>query len=146
MPQDFSTLDSQAACDAGTTIPIISPATAEPMVDDEDGQPVTITILGIDSAKLRKVAKDNINRRVNSFRKGKDAEFDIDEADAQKFKLYAAATIAWHGIALDSKEPLECNEANAFRFYSDPRFPWLIEQIDKAIADRQRFFKKASQR
>jgi len=138
---DLSTLDSKAAAEAGTVIEIISPATGEPLMDD--GKPVTITILGIDSAKLRGISKKLTDRRFTDIRRGKNADFDSDVADAERFKLYAAATIAWEGIGLDGAV-LECNERNAQKLYSDARFPWLVEQIDKAIADRQRFFKTAS--
>lgn len=141
MAFDLSTLDSKAASEAGTTIEIISPATGEPLLDD--GEPVTITIIGIDSAKLRGIARKLNDRRMTDIRKGKNADFDSEVADEEKAKLYAAATIEWEGIALDGSV-LECSERNAKKLYSDPRFPWLVEQIDKAIADRQRFFKTAS--
>lgn len=141
MAFDLSTLDSKAASEAGTTIEIISPATGEPLLDD--GKPVAITIIGIDSAKLRGIARKLNDRRMTDIRKGKNADFDSEVADEEKAKLYAAATIAWEGIALDGSV-LECNDRNAKKLYSDPRFPWLVEQIDKAIADRQRFFKTAS--
>lgn len=144
MPYDFSKLDSKAASEAGTVIDIISPASGDPLIDDETGKPVTITILGVDSPKLRNIARKLNDRRMNDARRGKNNDYDSEVAEAEQIKLLAAATIAWEGIALDSKEPLECNEKNAVRFYSDPRFPWLKEQIDRAISDRQRFFKKAS--
>jgi hypothetical protein len=144
MALDFSNYDSKAPAEAGATIDILSPATGDPLMDGDT--PVTITILGIDSAKLRGIARRLTELRINNLRKGKNDEFDAAEAEAQKVSLLAAATLAWSGIGLGSTEPLECNEKNAKILYSDPRFPWLVEQIDKAIADRQRFFKKASSR
>lgn len=141
-PVDFTNLDSKAASEAGTAIVLIDPRNNEPLLDDDE-KPYFITILGIDSAKLRGISKISIDRRMNSIRKGNDIDYDSDVVAKEKAALYAAATTGWYLPPLDGAA-LEYSEKNAKRLYSDPRFPWLLEQLDKAIADRQRFFKKAS--
>lgn len=141
-PFDFGNLDTKSAAEGGTVLPLDNPFTNEPLVDS-DGKAVTITLLGLDSAKIRGIARKLNDKRMTDIRRGRNTEYDSEIVDAEKAQLYAAATVAWEGIKLDGAV-LECNEKNARRLYGDPRFPWLVEQIDRAIADRQRFFKKAS--
>jgi hypothetical protein len=139
---DFSTLDSQAAAEAGAVIELEDPRSGETLTDD-DGKPYYVEIIGMDSAKLRAVSQGIVGKRIVNIRKGKGGEYDADAEDAEKFRLYAKATKSWYVPTLDG-EVLECNEKNARKLYSDPRFPWISEKIDKEIANRQRFFKKAS--
>lgn len=137
---DFADFDSKAVAERGVVLELVSPATNGIWVD-ADGKPFFIRLRGMDSEKMRKA----IERRVNDLRRsGKQkGEFDTDEADAEKARLYAAATIEWYIPPVDG-EVWECNEKNARRLYSDSRFPWVVEQIEKAVADRSGFFKKAS--
>lgn len=139
---DFSTLDSKAAAEAGAVIELVDPRSGEPLVDDE-GKPYWLEIIGMDSAKMRAISQSIVGKRITNSRKGKGAEYDAEAEEAEKYRLYASATKDWYVPTLDG-EVLECNEKNAKKLLSDPRFPWLSEQIDRAIADRARFFKKAS--
>lgn len=139
---DFSTLDSRAAAESGAVIDLLDPRSGEPLLDD-DGKPYWIEIIGMDSAKLRAVSQSIVGKRVTNIRKGKGVEYDADAEDAEKFRLYATATKSWNVPTFDG-QVLECNEKNARKLYADPRFPWIAEQIDKEIANRARFFKKAS--
>lgn len=141
---DFSDLDSKTAAETGTVMEVDDPRNDEKLTDPE-GKPYWIELIGTDSAKLKAISRKFIDRRVNGIRKGKNEDFDSDTADQERVQLYAAATKSWYLLPIDG-EALECNEKNAKRLYSDARFPWLVEQIDKAIADRKRFFKKASPR
>jgi hypothetical protein len=139
---DFSTLDSKAAAEEGAVIELQDWRKDGPLLDD-DGKPYWIEVLGMDSEKLRKVSKSITGKRITDIRRGKGAEYDAEAEDAERARLYAAATKSWYIPTFDG-QALECNEKNARRLYSDPRFPWLVEQIDREIANRQRFFKKAS--
>lgn len=140
---DFSALDTKSAAEAGAVVELDDPRNGEPLLDDE-GKPYYIEILGLDSAKLRAAARKISAKVVTNIRKGRDTEYDPEAAEAERATLYAAATKSWYLPPLDG-EVLECNERNAKRLYTDPRFPWVVEKIDREIANRQRFFKKASQ-
>lgn len=139
---DLNTLDTKAAAESGSMIELDDPRTDEPLLDP-DGKPYWIEVLGMDSEKLRGVSRKITDRTVNNMRKGKQGEFDSEAADAERAGVYAAATKSWYLPPLDG-QVLDCNERNAKRLYLDPRFPWLAEKIDKEIANRKRFFKKAS--
>lgn len=139
---DFADFDSKAAAERGTVLELISPATKKTWLDDEK-KPYWIKLLGMDSEKLRKIANKIVDRTVNEIRRNQQSEFDSEEATVEKVKLYAIATIEWHIPPVDG-EKLDCNEKNARKLYSDVRFPWVVEQIDKAINDRASFFEQAS--
>jgi hypothetical protein len=139
---DLNNLDAKAAAESGARIELIDPRNGDPLVDDA-GKPYYVDLIGTDSAKLRAISKRVVERRVTDIRKGRNVDYDADAEAAERVKLYAAATIGWYLPTLDGQQ-LEFSEKVAKSLYADERFPWLVEQIDKAIADRQRFFKKAS--
>lgn len=142
-PFDFAALDTKTAADQGTVVTIENPVTDEPLTDSE-GQPVTITVLGSDSAKLTELLRKNGDRRLDRMRKQRDFVVDnVATVERRRIERLVAATIAWSGVGLNG-QVLECTEANAWTFYSDPRWPWLLDQLDKAIDDRKRFFLPAS--
>jgi hypothetical protein len=139
---DLASLDTQAAAEAGAFVALDDPRTNEPLVDD-DGKAYGIEIIGLDSPKLRAIARKITDRNITNIRRGKRVDYDSEVAEGEKVELYAAATKSWYLPPL-AGEVLECNERNARRLYADPRFPWIVEKIDRDIADRQRFFKSAS--
>jgi hypothetical protein len=55
----------------------------------------------------------------------------------------AAATLSWYLPPFNGVE-LECTEENALKLYDDPRYPWIMERLEKVMSDRRSFFKKAS--
>lgn len=142
MTLDLSTLDTKAAAEEGSFVELEDPRTDEVLRDD-DGKAYYIEVIGMDSEKLRAVSRKITDKRVTNIRKNKDVEFDSEAADKERAGVYASATKSWYLPPLDG-QVIECNERNAKKLYLDPRFPWLAEKIDKEIANRKRFFKKAS--
>lgn len=138
---DFGELDTKSVADVGTVVHLEHPGTGDPLFD-EAGNAITITVLGSDSEKLRKLVRQQADKRFERIRKQQGAvTSEAIESDA--VARLVAATVAWSGVKLDG-EVLECNEKNARKLYGDPRFPWLAEQVEKAVEDRKRFFKSAS--
>lgn len=139
---DFTDLDTKTAADAGTVVHLEHPGTGDPLYDEKQN-PITITVLGSDSEKVRKLVRQQADKRFERMRRQKEGVTSAAiESDA--VARMVAATVAWQGVKLDG-QVLECNEQNARKLYGDPRFPWIAEQVEKAIEDRQRFFKSASQ-
>lgn len=138
---DLAALDTKAAAEQGTAVQLENPITGEPLIDGQ-GDPVTITVLGMDSAKMRHYMRTVNDRHLEQFRRQKNP-LTSEHQEKEKIEGLAKVTVGWSGIALDG-HVLEFNEANARMLYSDPRFPWIVEQLDKAVADRARFFKAAS--
>lgn len=139
---DFNALDTKAAAEAGAAIPLENPFTNEPLFLD-DGSPVTITVMGADSAVMREYVRQITDDRLAAAQKDKKRVVTIGKLEREKVEGLAAVTVAWNVFPLDG-ETLACNKTNACRLYADPRFPWIIEQIDRAVVDRARFFKKPS--
>lgn len=143
MPFDLATRDTKAAAESGIVVHLKDPATDEPMFGDGE-EPVTITILGSDAAKIRAKSHHSLDQAFAKLKKkGDSTEGRSEEIERETVKLLAAATIAWTGFVVDGS-PMECNEPNARKLYSDPRFPWIVEQLRKVMDDRAAFFQKGS--
>jgi hypothetical protein len=139
---DLNTLDTKAPAEAGIVVELENPfEPSKPFVDDE-GIPYSITILGSDAGKVRAKAKKQLNHFLRDLRRNKDA--DADEGEQELTDKLAAATLAWHLPTLDGEVMPPPTEHIARKLYADPRFPWIAEQLTKAMVDRSRFFKKSS--
>jgi len=139
---DLSTLDTKTAAEEGLVVELENPFEPEKPFVDDDGVPYSITILGGDAGKVRTKEKKQLNRILTAIRKGKDSDAEAGEQD--NIDKLAAATLAWHLPQLDGETLPPPTEHLARKLYSDPRFPWIIEQLTKRIGDRSRFFKKSS--
>lgn len=144
---DFTALDTKAAAEAGATIPLLNPYTDEPLFLD-DGTPASITIMGSDSAAMREYSRQITDERLAAAQEAQNKNkkapvVTIGKLERQKFEGLAAVTLRWNVFPLDG-EVLKCTEANALRLYSDPRLPWIAEQLNTAVVDRARFFQKPS--
>ena len=140
---DLSTLDTKAPAEQGLVVELENPFEPEKPFVDDDGVPYSITILGADAGKVRAAEKKQLNRILTAIRKNKDADAEAGEQD--NIEKLAAATLAWHLPSVDGEVlPNPPTERAARKLYSDPRFPWIVEQLTKRIGDRARFFKKSS--
>ena len=138
---DLASLDTKTPAEAGVVVQLDNPFTGEPLTLD-DGSPCTITVLGQDSAKMRAYTRQVTDRNIERLRKGRDA-MKSEAAEADRIGGLATVTTAWNLFPLDG-QTLDCTERNAKKLYSDPRFPWIVEQLEKAVMDRARFFPRAS--
>lgn len=139
---DLNTLDTKTPSEQGIVVHLESPATGEPLVA-ENGNAVTITILGNDSAKVRKHVRMVQDARIEKVQKNRPVDVSVETLENAEARKLALSTLAWSEIELDGKI-LECSEKNAYALYTDPRVPWIMEQLIRAAADRTRFFKLAS--
>lgn len=142
MTFDLSTLDTKTTAEQGLVVELENPFAPEKPFVDDDGVPYSITILGSDAAKIRTKEKKQLNRVLSAMRRNKDVDAEAGEQD--NIDRIAAATLDWHLPTLDGETLPAPTEHTARKLYSDPRFPWIIEQLTKAIGDRARFFKKSS--
>jgi hypothetical protein len=139
---DLSTLDTKTAAENGIVVELENPFEPEKPFVDDDGVPYSITILGSDAGKVRNKSRKQLSRFLTAMRKNKDA--DAEEGEQENIDRLATATLEWHLPALDGETLPAPTEHSARKLYSDPRFPWIVEQLTKAIGDRARFFKKSS--
>lgn len=143
MTLDLSTLDTKAAAEQGIVVELEHPFNpTAPFVDDE-GNPYYIKILGSDAGKVREKSRKQVDRILSLLHKGR-APGDSETGERDNVDRLAAATIEWNLPALDGQPMPPASEHAARKLYSDPRFPWIVEQLTKAINDRARFFSKSS--
>lgn len=139
---DLASLDTLSPAEQGAVVELENPVTGE-IIYGDDMKPWSITIRGEDSASVRQVVRKQHDKRSEKIRKGRDWGFDSETIESETIDKLVAATIGWSGLVLDGK-PFEYSVANARKLYGDERFPWIVEQVQKAMGDRKRFFKKAS--
>ena len=143
MTLDLSTLDTKTPAEQGIVVELEHPFDPSlPFVDD-DGVPYSWTIMGSDAGKVRAKARKQLDRYIQLIRKNRDPG-DAEAGEADNIDRLAAATLGWHLPPIDGKLAPEVNENNARKILSDPRFPWIAEQLTKAMGDRTRFFKPNS--
>lgn len=121
---DFGKFDLAAQSEAGYVYHVADPL-GMPMF--QDGEPVTITVCGSDSATYK-----NRQRELARENTGKDVD-----RDAVAMDMLVACTMDWSGILWDG-EDLEFTPENARRLYA--KHEWLRENVSGAILDRANFF------
>lgn len=136
---DLSTLDTAELANQGALLELRDPA-GNPVLQ-EDGSPVTLTLLGEDSDVVTHVN----NRNANQFLRGTSAGGQAVTAEMSKtneINKFAAATVGWSGIVVDG-EAIQFSADAAKELYR--RFPWIRDQVRTFIGDRANFT-KASRR
>lgn len=135
---DLANLES---ADEGVPVTILHPATNQPLRDD-DGNDVTITVMGQDSQAFQQAKRRAMNRRMAAMRGGRGAKLTAEELEAENIATLVACTVGWSGLALEGK-PLTFDAKNVRMVYE--RFPWIREQVDEFIGDRANFLMTSSQ-
>ena len=130
---DLEQHDTLKQSEAGTTMHIVSPMGDLLYIDDEETDPMTLTLLGSDSPEVRRYRHKIANQKLNkSFRAGR---LKLEQTEDDDLDLLAMATIACH-VKL-SGELVEFNRLNIINLYK--RFPWIKEQADAHIGDRANY-------
>ncbi|MEI4473578.1 hypothetical protein [Frigidibacter sp. MR17.24] len=120
---DLASFDLAADASRGAELHLQNPITLEPLFT-EDGQPITIRLLGGESREFRAAASDLLKAA-----KGK---LSIEAGEARSAELLSKITVAWSNIVFDG-ETLDCTPANAARLYRAR--PWIRKQVDEFVAD-----------
>lgn len=132
---DLSQFDSTKKSSAGVAMTLRSPIDGKDLIDEGTKQPLTITLIGQDSAEFRAMQHRLSSKRLNAAVKKK-LRLDADELDADTLSMLAKSTKAWQGIVVEGKA-LDCNESTARSLYE--RMPWIREQVEEFISDRSNF-------
>lgn len=107
---------------------VIHPVTFEPLLD-ENNQPVTIRLAGMDSAIYRKAANAMTNRRIKGNRP---AKLNAERFEADSMELICKCTLQWSGLLVNGEVPKTAEELYQGR-------KWLKEQADAWIHDRANY-------
>lgn len=137
---DLSSLSTKQLSEEGAVMTVTDPRTGDPLIDT-DGTSVTITLSGVDGQKYRDFQRKLQNRRLKQIGRGPKPklEFDAGEMEKEGLELLANCTMGWSGIEWKG-QVLPFSVENAILIYSE--LPWLKDQVDVFIGDRQNFFQK----
>lgn len=139
---DLGIPDTKAAAERGIDVPITDPANPGQPLNNAVGEPLVITILGGDAEKVRNRDRKTLDRVLENIRKRKD-QGGAKETEQEQIDRLAAATVAWTFKTPDGVA-VPCTEPNAKAIYGDPRYPYLIEQLQQKIDDRAALFQTRS--
>lgn len=99
------------------------------------GEPISVSIYGMDSAVFQAHQKNLINKRLQrQNRKG--GTFTAEQIEEDSISTLAACIAGWKNIEFEGK-PLEFSKSNAKALLNKLR--WVREQLDEAIGDRANF-------
>src|SRR5262245_42075614 len=108
----------------------------KPMIDEDSGEPVTITLVGLDSKEYIQAVQDNQTRRLNAARNRRNVKITGSDLDNDALAVQIACTKDWSHIIWQGKE-LECIPANVRMVYERLRF--IRDQVAEFIEDRANF-------
>ena len=133
---DLANIDLQAAADEGVEVKLQHPANGEYLVD-EDGDYLTITVLGKDSTTWQNAAKRVNTRNANRY---KDRKIPNAALEAALYEILAESTVKWSKNIEFDGAALKCTKENAAMLYEKRN--WIAEQLMEAAGDRASYFLK----
>ena len=128
---DLASLDIKSFADNGCWLVINHPVTDQPLTDAKGNQ-WRMLLAGKDSAVYRKATSEAIQRRFND-----QSKVTPDLIENEQIQVLKACVLNFEHFVM-SGEPLLYSEDNASMVVE--RFPWLREQIERVILDRERYF------
>ena len=131
---DLSTITDTYAPDAGFVLELRGPD--DKALFNDDGTPMTLTLLGADSDVAVKARNANQNRR---FAQGARLKLTAEGLDSDSASYLAKLTTGWNITMGGTKPPFSAAAAAAL--FADPKLSFIREQADTAIADRSNFLK-----
>jgi hypothetical protein len=134
LPTKEPTMDLSTLTPADSVeITLRHPATGVDLTT-EKGDPITISIHGMDSAVFQAHQKGLINKRLQ--RQTRKAAVTAEQIEEESLGTLAACISGWKNIEFDGKS-LEFSRSNAKLLLGKLR--WVREQLDEAIGDRSNF-------
>lgn len=134
--EDFDTSSND-----GAIMQVRHPSTGSPLVIPESGDPVTITLTGVDSSRYQKIVNEQINRRLKNASTTRNTQATAEDLMRENIDVLVACTVAWTGISSRGAN-LECTPDNARVVYA--RLGWLRQQAKDFIEDRANFLKASA--
>ena len=131
---DLANLDFGKNPEITAVMTVIHPITGEEMFQ-EDGAPVTVTLLGMESSVAKRVTKARAQKQLNK----RNQKVDLDEAREFTISLQAKLITASQGLKENGQDLDLTDQATAIDVLT--RYNWLREQIDEFITDRANFYK-----
>lgn len=125
---------SVLASSDGVWMELMDPVTETPIINNNN-EPVRIKVVGEDSPSFRAKEREFMNRRLakNKLKIGS-----AEQLESESVETLVACTVAWEGF-IRGGTPWEFSKDNARLLYSDDKWRWIREQVDKFIGERRNF-------
>jgi len=120
---DLAALDTKTLSEQGMPMPIIHPRTRTPIMN-EDGTPLTITLLGRHSEAFRETLRASQQGRADLTARG--IAISDEHREREDINTLVACTRDWTFQVLDGKE-FPCTPQNVRKLWNDTRFRGLRE-------------------
>ena len=118
---DISKFDTRTLSNTGVAMPIPNPRSGAPMLDDE-GKPVTITLLGPNSDKSKALLRTLNLRRAEMQSKG--IKLTDEDFDRERFDFLCGVTVGW-SFDTAAGQPFPFNPENVRKFWADTAHEWV---------------------
>lgn len=121
--------------------------TFDVQIKDEEGNKtgVIFTLAGPNHT-VRRNAQLALNRKMiaQANKTGKVELPDPEEAEKDRMKNLANATLAWTGYVDEGGQPVPFSTDAALALYQDPAMLWLVDQVDSALGEKTNFTKRST--
>ena len=131
---------TKKAAEAGTFMQLRDPVTDAPLVDEESGKPIGLTLLGSDSDAYRKAKFEIQDRRTGRVRvkSGGRVQGLVAEQQAREDQeLIARMCTGVHGLEDDAGSPIVAQREAVMALFE--RIPCTFEQADAHVHDREHY-------
>lgn len=123
---------------ASATVPILDPV-------DGTLTGVTFEIAGPEHPERKRIAFAQSRKALKRYEKTGRIEMpDPEEAEALKHENLSAYTLGWSGYVDDDGKPVPFSKEAARALYADPAMGWIVEQLEAALGDRERFIRRSA--
>jgi hypothetical protein len=138
-PFDLAQIGTVRA-DEGVPLVVIHPVQRRPILLD-NGEPVTVTLLGRSSEAFRDVLRSIQLRRAGVAKRGE--TLTDDDLFREDTDTLAACTVTWTIPTLDG-QPFPFNQRNNRKLWNDARFRWLRDRALAFLMEDANFLPLAS--
>jgi hypothetical protein len=136
---DLSKFNVEKMAEQGAWLDLENPRTNE-MLEDDDGNAISIKLLGTDSKVWRNKNRENMRKRTAQMVRSKSKKVDFTVSDEDTCEMLSECTVDWKGI-IDEGEEIEFSKEAAYELYM--KYIWIREQVDLFVGDRANFFPSA---
>jgi len=134
---DLSKYNLEVFAEQGVDMELMDPISGDVLKQD-NGDPVTIHLLGMDSKAFKQINRKQQRRRTEKMLKSRGNKIDYSVSEEDRAEMLAAVTTGWSPGLEEDGEIIEYSEDAAYDLYL--KYAWIAEQADKFIAERANFF------
>lgn len=128
------------------SIKLVESATVE-IKDPSDGTALGVffELAGPEHPERKRIAFAQSRRALKRYEKTGRIEMpDPEEAEQTKLESLAAYTLGWRGYVDADGKAVDFSKAAALELYRDKAMGWLVDQLEAALGERERFIQRSA--